>query len=238
MSIRITGNPSYSDTGIGVDPAGGDATVMGWGILTAGDFGNGPRLCSRWGGSNDRYLLQVSTTGFPLFAISGSDLAGQSVTALTKLKVQTWYHLAATYIRSTSLIIYINGIQDNILTAAVKVNLNPNTPMSTLRFGLDSAGGVGQWEGQLAECATWNRALSAAEILSIATNAASPLSVATPTGYWPLCGYDRLEPDKSGGGNFGTPSGTVAFNADHPRANVCEPIGPPAPPISGRGATW
>lgn len=83
-----------------------------------------------------------------------------------------WHHLAITYDSSSTSnapLIYIDGVSQTVTlqTAASGTLVNNSDPYT---LGNNGAG-TGNWDGMLSEFAIWNRILSAAEILDMATAA-------------------------------------------------------------------
>jgi hypothetical protein len=120
-----------------------------------------------------------------------------------------WNHACAVYASSSSRLAYLNGTPG----AANTATRTPASLSQTLIGGEVSASFA---DGDMAEAAIWNVALSAADVVALATGV-SPLLV-QPDGlvaYWPLLGRHDPEIDRVGGFNMTLNAAPIA--AAHPR---------------------
>jgi len=127
----------------------------------------------------------------------------------TTVTTGQWYHACAVFTTTTSRDIYLDGVSPvNNTTSQTPTSIN------TSYLGTINAGSFPH-DGQLAEVAVWNVALSAAEIASL-SKGFSPRLVRRESlkAYWPLIGRVSPEPDLCGVYPL-TLTGTA--NADHPR---------------------
>lgn len=123
------------------------------------------------------------------------------------ISTNTWYHLAITY-DGTNLKGYLNGTLGTSVAAGRA--LSGASSIADYQ-GHTGATDGNQWKGNLAEIAIFDTALSANEILALASAAPTEVSV-KPKYYWPLDGFLSPEPDLSGNANNLTLTGTSAAN--------------------------
>jgi len=121
-------------------------------------------------GIKDRFLLAKSSTA----ATNGYNLAGMStdkiqlivnsvtVNSVTNITTNNWTNCAATWIPSTSMILYLNGSQNAINTTSIPSSIiNPNSVIEICRRD-----GIRDfWNGNVGVVRIYNRALSATEVL-------------------------------------------------------------------------
>jgi hypothetical protein len=172
------------------------AALPGLGVFTSiSNNGNYDITIVNSGGSGRLGVIVVATGGNPSFA-----------TGSFNLPIGSWFHVAFTYDSTNGIISYINGSAGD--TAAANGTLN-GTPIAT-SIGYDGVGGRGHWNGNMADIAIWNTALSSGQISSLVSGIRPPsVQSANLVGYWPLDGYASPEPDLSGNGNNGTLTGTA-----------------------------
>jgi hypothetical protein len=120
-----------------------------------------------------------------------------NATGTTKFALNEWHHLVGIR-RSGTSYIYTDGTQDGTTT-----NSNPNTPTNRYSIGAidhSSSGSGTHFNGNIAECAFWNVALTDAEI-TILSKRYSPLFVrpASLISYIPCIGRFSPEIDIIGG---------------------------------------
>ena len=105
---------------------------------------------------NDAYYLEASAPGGP--PVAGGTFAGSPVGAGSRIPLNTWSHLAATY-DGSSLRIYVNG--------AIAGTKQVSTPIATTNNALSIGGDAiyGQdFVGRIDEVRVYNVALAAAQI--------------------------------------------------------------------------
>jgi hypothetical protein len=133
-------------------------------------------------------------------------LAEISITGVT---ANVWHHGAAVFASSTSRTPYLNGVAGSTETTS-------KVPASVNRISVGRLGRlapIGYMDGNIAEAAIWNVALTQAEISALATGAL-PVNV-RPSAlvfYAPLLGGDSPEPDLSGGGRPLTVTGATSIS--------------------------
>jgi hypothetical protein len=128
----------------------------------------------------------------------------------------SWSHVAGTF-NATTNFVYLNGVQATGAAART-------APVSVSDTYLGAEGAVGNyWSGDLAECAIWNVALTAADVAALALGV-SPLFVRPDAliAYWPVSGQYAPEPSVMLAAAALTVTG--ATPAAHPR--MFTPSGP------------
>jgi hypothetical protein len=152
-------------------------TVSIWAYPTS--FTAEQTLCGLWGDpvASRQWLIGISNTSKMIGAVHDSSTRVAIATANTS--ANAWMHAAIVFNGST-LVVYQNGSQ----VASVATG-------GTLQSSTDATGiGARQGSevpcvGNLAEFATWTRALSLAEIQSLA-DGFKPSRIPTPDIYYPL----------------------------------------------------
>ena len=138
---------------------------------------------------------------------SGNDVMNYSVcgTGLTQQSsafLNEWYFFTGTYDGST-MRLYINGSLDNSTQKSATLNATQNA-----RIGANAWLGANYWDGNLANVAIWNRALSSDEINSVMFKSVNALTSAESNGLQAWYSLDDIDgtnvPDSSGNGNNGT----------------------------------
>lgn len=117
-------------------------TILGVGASSGGDY----------------IALAMLNTGLPFFETASptADANGPTTAA-----ADTWCHVAGVQSSTTNRVCYLNGVAGTANTATS----NPTT-MDRVTIGQLRINGslVSVWNGEAAECAIWNVALTAAEI--------------------------------------------------------------------------
>ncbi len=132
--------------------------------------------------SSQRITLSQQTDGAIRFNKSDASVSAMAVTS-GSVSTGVWHHAAGVMATSASLKVYLDaGSTGSTNTGTNPVGLNEFT------LGMGSiVAPFGPWDGELADVAVWNVALSGEEVASLA-NGFSPLLV-RPDGlaaYWPL----------------------------------------------------
>lgn len=184
LDITDTGSPAYAQ------PAGppGELTVAtssgnyfaratGFGALAAaamsvemwvyrtsagfhGFIGQGDPI-----GSNTGWALAGAASGGVAQLYAGNNVSSSSISGVTSLAQNTWYHVACTKSAANVWKLYVNGAQESgTITVA-------NTTPVTLEFGTASANTF-PLTGRVSYVAAFTRELSGAEILDHYTRAA------------------------------------------------------------------
>lgn len=125
-----------------------------------------------------------------------------------------YHHLAGVFTSSASRTVYLDGVAGATNTTAVIENWTPGS----MFLATDGVGGF--LNGALAECAIWNVALDAGEVLGLAKGVC-PMNIRPQSliNYWPLFANDgTTEIDRW---RTGVSAGLTATNGpsktDHPR---------------------
>ena len=143
--------------------------------------------------------MRVVTAGNIYFAWNNGsvlqDIQGGTITP------NKWHHVAVTF-GNNSQKIYIDGsqVQSGSSTATITY-YNQEVWIGKANFG-------GEFEGNMANVAFWNRALSSDEINSVMWKSVNALTSAESTGLQAWYSLDDIDgtnvPDSSGNGNNGT----------------------------------
>ena len=162
-------------------------------------------------GTNDiNYVLamrDVYTDGLLLFSRNNTSinilLNAQTEIQYTSFTSDEWHHIASTYDGTTEKF-YFNGSLVGTGTFTDTLSVTANTII-----GRDSGSGTSNfWDGNLANVAIWNRALSSDEINSVMWKSYEALSGAESNGLQAWYSLDDISgssvPDSSGNGNNGT----------------------------------
>jgi hypothetical protein len=184
-------------------------------------------LFSRWNvnGAFEAWLLTLINFGggftFGYF-LSPDGSTADGVDSTFSPSTGTWYHVLGTW-NGTTQSIYVNGALKNTATPAI-ASINSTTFGIFIGYSISNIpSNVFFLNGQLADCAEWNVALTAAEAAALGAGA-RPFQIrpSTLVGYWPFTGIQSPEPDLSGNKNNGVLTGT---------ANA---FGPPLMPFTRR----
>ena len=136
------------------------------------------------------YELSLATssgsTGAFFFRINDSSTCRVDSTILYSNYFGTWVHVAATYDHA-NLHIYVNGVQVDDAATSCTVNIVTDTS-KVLAIGAQSDGGS-KFTGSMDDVRVYNRALSAAEILQLATGTSGTHSISLVAG-WNLVSFN------------------------------------------------
>jgi hypothetical protein len=164
-------------------------------------------------GGTARCLLQISSgDNFTAFnAATGGGASGFSSSTGT-VSANTWHHGAAVFTSATSRTAYLDGVAGTPETTNVAIaGLNRTT------IGARYNTTIGAYmNGDVAEAAIWNVALTAGEIASLADGLA-PIAVRPDSlvAYWPLIG--RASPEYDVVGGFAMTLTNTPTTGAHPR---------------------
>ena len=128
-------------------------TIAAW--VYANDTGNNKHLFDTRDASGDGILLRSQTSEVFLYQINGTNLTSSNSYA------EEWVYVVATYDGTTQKL-YINGSLDQ--SGAISTTISTTTDA---RIGTQSYSLANYFEGNLANVAIWNRALSSDEINSV-----------------------------------------------------------------------
>jgi len=131
-----------------------DITQEAW--VKADVFVNWHGIISNMPSWGTGFSLQIGTTQNIAAMVSGGYLR-TSWTPQTNI----WYHIVATHRSSDNLaVLYVNGIQENSLNRAVSYS-----PNAVTEIGVFYTGGSLPLNGKIASVKTYNKALTAQEVL-------------------------------------------------------------------------
>ena len=123
----------------------------------------------------------TDSNAISIYLGSGTDVMNYSVcgTGVSQLSgpfLNEWYFFTGTYDGST-IKLYINGSLDNSTGKSASVNATQNA-----RIGSNGWVEANRWEGNLANVAIWNRALSSDEINSVMWKSYNTLATTEKSG--------------------------------------------------------
>lgn len=163
-------------------------------------------------GVNEFLLLQArgATDGDPIAALEYAT-AWKYATSSSGYTVNTWHHVAATFVSSTERSVWIDGGSKITNTDEQDVDF---TLLSQILIGIHKAGS-GFYDGQVAEVAIWDVELTDAQILSLAGGeSAENIESDNLRAYWKLLSNYL---DSTGQTNtLSVGVGTPSFSTDHP----------------------
>lgn len=183
------------------DPADDDCIVQVQDNSVSDNYWRMGRWDPAFGGL-DVMLFRAQAGGTSASAQTGNDLL-----------VGTWNHCVGVEVSSSSRKAVLNGDLGNAGTNTDTVTPSGINSCDVGREGDSSP--ADHWEGELAEVAFWNVALTDNEIVAL-SRGVSPLRIrpASLLAYWPIYGLASPEPDLSGNVNNLTLNGSPAL-ANH-----------------------
>ena len=126
-----------------------------------------------------------------------------SSTITSNTYVGDWFYIVATY-NGTTAKIYIDGSEEQSTATTQTISTTTDACIGVRNFQQDTA----FWDGNLANVAIWNRALSSDEINSVMWKSVNALTSAESNGLQAWYSLDDISgtsvPDSSGNGNNGT----------------------------------
>ena len=157
--------------------------------------------------TNSQYLFYYDNdSGYRFGFLVRSTGANCSVAVSRTLKTGVWYHVAAVYTPSTSLKIYLDGVEIGSQTSSVPASL-VNTARDVRVGDGDNAGATSMlFDGLIKQARIFSEARTQAEIVADAL--ASTVSDANLEAEW---SFNNVYTDASGGGNTLTSSGSPSF---------------------------
>jgi hypothetical protein len=145
----------------------GALTLCAW-VKSSGSYGTATRgvLTKYETATNNRsYGIAINSTGKIIFLI-GSGTGADSITGATTVGTD-WRHIAGVFTPSTKIEAFFNGTSDGTKTSSILTNLFSGS--APLAVGMISVSSVNNcWDGQIAEAAVYNAALTASEVASLA----------------------------------------------------------------------
>ena len=204
-----------------LDLDGTNITLAVW--INLDENTSNKHVVNKWGGAPDQlYLLGAEGNPNKVKLVFHDGTGFQQKAGATTIGTGAWHHIAATY-DGSNIRVYLDGSEDG--SAAVTTSIRTGT----VSFRIGGSNEASRFvDGQLAEGAAWNIALTAGELATLG-NKFSPLLVRPQNlaGYWPIIGRTSPEIDLING-NDGTVTGATVFA--HP------PMIYPTQPISGFAA--
>ncbi|MHC4756735.1 MAG: LamG domain-containing protein [Planctomycetota bacterium] len=138
-------------------------TIAGWIKANSWDSGNDVDPIARKGeGNPNNYQLAV-VDGIATFYLDGGEADDDGFVGNTPLNIDQWYHIAATW-DGVSVRIYVDGVVDNDPSDSRGDAIGTDTRP----FYLGGRSGTDLLDGTLDDIRLYNRALSEAEIKSLA----------------------------------------------------------------------
>lgn len=106
-------------------------------------------VTKRNGAGQRSYGLRRLADGTIEFGVSTDGTTWQTVVSATVTLANTWYHVAGVFDPSTRLSVFINGVEDGVLTAAVIASIfNSN---AIICIGADDGAGINHLNGKLSQ---------------------------------------------------------------------------------------
>jgi len=158
MAYEFNGSNQYLSSTHPVSAA--PFTMSAWAKLN-NSSGNRGIISIGNASTNHRYILYMSTS-FLLFYVQ--DSSGYNQISYYGISENTWYHCCAVMESSSSRKLYINGINVSSST----LTMSPVGIDSLYIGAIHSSGVDGFMNGQIADAAVWNAALTEDEIKSLA----------------------------------------------------------------------
>jgi len=152
------------------------------------------------------WYIRMQNNGTIRFFINN---ASKNVTSSTTIDDNNWHHLLIVYSPSTSMTIYIDGVQDAQNTSAIPSSINNN--YGNITIGSDND--ISQfWNGNIDEVAVWNNDQSANIGSIYSASGGVDLSSLNPISWWRMGDGDTYPTitDNGSGGNNGTMTNMVS----------------------------
>ncbi len=143
-------------------------TMACWGYLNSSGGAYGVMYQGISGSGTNRFSLYIS--GGLDVSVATDDAGGQSIASRAGPSTGTWFHMGGVWSAANNRRAYFNGVGGTAQTTS-------RTPagVSQMRIGLSMTSTAG-FPGYLAECGTWNAALTDAEMAALAKGV-SPLLI-------------------------------------------------------------
>ncbi len=226
--LYFDGSGDYIDFGddADVDFAGSDSfTITGW--FRTPDITSGTRvLVAKYNastGTDGGYKVFMDSNGYLIFAID-SDNTGfpsdSASTSTTSFDDNRWHHFAAVKNGTTSITIYVDGVQyqtDSTITSSTLVNTD------NFYIGIDGDGASNGFSGFIDEIKVYSSVRSSSQIYSDMAGETSSRGTAVKlsdnqksfshglVGYWQFDETSGNAQDSSGNGITLTNNGTASY---------------------------
>lgn len=149
----------------------------------------------------------------PRFIIFNNNTATR-VNATTNIKDNNWHHILVSFIPSTSLSIYVDGVQEGINTTSIPSSIDNDA----INFEIGRLSTFYHFEGNIDEVAVWNSDQSSNATTIYNSGVPNDISSFSPVSWW-RCGDGDTAPtltDNGSGGNNGTMTNFSTFSTDVP----------------------
>ena len=169
-------------------------TIAAW--VYVNDTGSNKVVFDSRDASDDGILLNVNSDEEIRYSVNANDVDSTTINA------NEWVYVTGTYDGTTQRL-YIDGSQNNSATTSQTINTTTDA-----RIGRFSYSSAFPFNGNLANVAIWNRALSSDEINSVMWKGYQSLTDNEKSGLQAWYSLDDISgtsvPDSSGNGNTGT----------------------------------
>ncbi len=147
----FNGSTAYVDAGSGSSlQITNNLTLSAWIKLTSNSTTQD--IIARNGSSGSyNYRLYINSSGQLVMEVSSDGTAVTTATGATTLSIGTWYHVAGVYVPSTSITVYVNGVQDGQNTTSIPSSIN-NTSSVALKLGAENTGSTSSGATFVQEC--------------------------------------------------------------------------------------
>jgi hypothetical protein len=147
----------------------------------------------------------------PRFIIFNNNTATR-VNATTNIKDNNWHHILVSFIPSTSLSIYVDGVQEGINTTSIPSSIDNDA----INFEIGRLSTFYHFEGNIDEVAVWNSDQSSNATTIYNSGLPNDISSLSPVSYWRFEGTGTTATDSGSGGNDGTLTNGVTRSTDVP----------------------
>ncbi len=163
-ALNFDGITAYVAAGNGTSvQVTGPLTLTAWINITS----TGTRtVISKWNTTGNQRAYQLVISGGNLqFLVSpdGTNNNGVTTAGTTTLVTGKWYHVAAVYIPSTSVTLYVNGVVDAVNTTSIPASAFNSTADAEL--GAITSGGQNLFAGVIDNARIYNYSLTSKQII-------------------------------------------------------------------------
>ena len=158
---------SLSATDAALPLTTGAQTFAAW--VRSVNLANNQDIMTCWDTVGDRaFLLRfVGSSNKLNFRISSTGTDNITIDSTTSLVLNTWTHVCAVFVPSTSITIYVDGVADGTNTTSIPASINDSA--DDFVMGNRTVGGTSSfWKGQIDEACIFDKALSADEVAWLA----------------------------------------------------------------------
>jgi hypothetical protein len=184
-------------------------TIAGWVLMSVQSGSAEVPICLALDGSN-RDQIRTNSAGTRWGVQANNAGAGANVTGASTLSTGTWYHVALVRESTSSLLLYVDGVQETSNTQSVTGR------SAQTRTDLGSDRGGSNWDGRFYAFKAWSAALTAIEVQH-EMRTIRPRRLGSLYAYWPILpGATTRARDYSGNGRNWTENGTLTDEAEPP----------------------